>query len=86
MHQTVLVLVQGGARQLLCSMVVVPPAAALAVLVQPGWWLRRRVDAIKCTGYFAAKKLVGKMNAKWNSSVDYSVNSIDWASFFVRYL
>ena len=31
-----LVLVQGGARQLLCSMVVVPPAAALAVLVQPG--------------------------------------------------
>ena len=51
-----------------------------------GGWLRRRVDANKRTGYFAAKKLVGKMNAKRNSSVNYSVNSIDWASFFVKYL
>ena len=45
-------------------------------------WVRRRVDASKRTGYFAAKMPVGKMNAKWNSSVNYSVNSIDWASFF----
>ena len=50
-----------------------------------GGWLRRRVDASKRTGHFAAKKLVGKLNAKWNSSVNYSVNSIDWASFFAQW-
>ena len=51
-----------------------------------GGWLRRRVDASKSTSHFAAKKPVGNRNAKWNSSVNYSVNSIDWASFFVRHL
>ena len=51
-----------------------------------GGWLRRRVDASKRTGHFAAKKQVGNLNANWNSSVNYSVNSIDWVSFFVRYL
>ena len=59
-----------------------------------------RVGAILNVGWVAAeeggckqahwplrlKKPVGKMNAKWNSSVNYSVNSIDWASFFVKYL
>ena len=51
-----------------------------------GGWLRRRVGASKRTGHFAAKQPAGKRNAKWNSSVNYSVNSIDWASFFAKYL